>query len=370
GSIKSFLSVSGLVEPKETVRVFPKSAGQVKEILVEEGNFVNKNDILLRLDDEQIRLQVAQAKATLDSAQASLEKVKAGARPQEISQVEAAVRQAEINKISSDENYLRMQKLFSEGAVSEQQFEQAKNQFEIAEAQYQSASENYKLVLEGASEQDLRAMEAQVRQAQSALELTQSQLNNSVVRAPISGKIGMINAKIGEIASSAMPVLVIVDTSDLYVNTGISEKDVATVQVGQQAEVFIDAYSQMIFQGEIVSKGIMVDPASKMMDIKIKIIDADLEIPPGVFARANVTVKEKTDALIIPDTALTRKRDGIYVFVLKEEQAEQRIVVPGISQGGKVEILQGLTEGEEIIISGNLTLQDGDKVRVVNREER
>ena len=91
----------------------------------------------MRLDDEQIRLQVAQAKANLDSAHASLERIKAGARPQEVSQAEAGVRQAKISLDSAEENYQKMQKLFTEGAISEQQHDQAKNQYEIAKAQYQ-----------------------------------------------------------------------------------------------------------------------------------------------------------------------------------------------------------------------------------------
>ncbi|MDD3656633.1 MAG: efflux RND transporter periplasmic adaptor subunit [Atribacterota bacterium] len=369
GDIKSFFTVSGLVEPKEIVRVYAKNIGQVKELLVKEGDTVQKNDILMRLDDEQIRLQVAQAKATLDAIQASLEKVKTGARPQEISQAEAAVRQAKISRDSAEENYLSMQKLFSEGAVSEQQHDQAKNQFEIAEAQYQVANESYKLVMEGASEQDLRSVEAQVRQAQSALEMTQSQLNNTVVKAPISGKVTSINAKIGELVSSTIPLLAIVDTSELYVTTGISEKDVATIQLGQKAEIFIDAFSQNVFSGEITSKGVMVDPASKTMEVKIRLNNPDTEIPPGVFARANIAIREIKDTLIIPDTALTRKKDGIYVFVLKGDIVEQREVVTGISQGNQVEILQGLHKDEEIVISGNITVQSGEKVRVIDRED-
>jgi len=207
GEINSLLTVSGLVEPKEAVRVFSKTVGQVKEILIQEGDQVKKDAILMRLDDEQTRLQVAQARANLDSAQASLERIKAGARPQEVSQVEAAVRQAKINMDSAEENYLKMQKLFSEGAISEQQHDQAKNQLEIARAQYQSASESYKLITEGASAQDIRAVEAQVRQAQSALELAQSQLNNSIIKAPISGSVTSISVKTGELASSAIPLL-------------------------------------------------------------------------------------------------------------------------------------------------------------------
>lgn len=370
GEIKSFLSVSGLIEPKEIVRVFAKTVGQVKEILVEEGTKVNKGDILARLDDEQIRLQVAQARANLDAAQASLAKIKAGARPQEISQAEAAVRQAEINLKSLEENYQRMQKLFSEGAVSEQQYIQAKNQFEIAQAQYQAAYESYKLVTEGASPEDIRAVEAQVRQAQSALELAQSQMNNTIIKAPIDGIVTALSIKTGEIVSQALPLLSIMDNSELYIKTGVSEKDIATVQVGQKAEIYIDAFPGEKFKGELVHKGVLVDPVSKTMEIKIKILEPHLEIPPGVFARADILIAHRSDTLIIPSLALTRKTEGLYVFVLGEGKntVQKRSVVIGLTEGNKVEVISGLEENEIIVISGNITLEEKDQVRVINPE--
>lgn len=370
GEINSLLTVSGLVEPKESVRVFSKTVGQVKEILVQEGDQVKKDTILMRLDDEQIRLQVAQARANLDSAQASLERIKAGARPQEVSQVEAAVRQAKINMDSAEENYLKMQKLFSEGAISEQQHDQAKNQLEITRAQYQSASESYKLITEGASAQDIRAVEAQVRQAQSALELAQSQLNNSIIKAPISGSVTSISVKTGELASSAIPLLSILDISELSVKTGISEKDIGVVQIGQEAEIFIDAFPREKFSGEVASKGVLVDPVSKTMEIKIRIKEPPVVIPPGVFARANIITEHNTDALIIPSTALTRKADGLFVFVLEndEQTVKRRSISTGITQGNRVEVLDGLTDNEIVVILGNISLEEGDLVRVTNRE--
>lgn len=370
GDIKSFLTVSGLVEPKETVRVYAKTVGQAKELLVQEGDEVKKGDILVRMDDEQIRLQVAQAKATLDSAQASLEKVQAGARPQEISQAEAAMRQAKINLDSAEENYLRMEKLFSEGAVSEQQYDQAKGQYEIAESQYQSANESYKLVMEGASQPDIRVVEAQVRQAQSALEIAQSQLNNSIVKAPINGKVTAVSVKTGELVSSAVPLLSILDVSELYIKAGISEKDIASIQIGQEAEILIDAFPQEKFYGEVTSRGVMVDPTSKSMEIKIKIIEPHVDIPPGVFARADIMIENKPDALIIPSTALTRKTQGLYVYVLNDDRdmVEKRAIVTGMIQDNQVEVVEGLQENEVVVILGNIDLEEGNQVRVTNRE--
>lgn len=367
GEIKSFLTVSGLVEPAKTVRVNAKIMGEVKEVLVKEGDQVEKGDLLLRLDDEQIRLQVAQAKAAFDSAQATLEKLKAGARPQEIKQAEAALQQAKISRDSAEENYLRIKKLFAEGAVSEQQHDQAKVQYEIAEAQYQAASERYELIKEGPSQEDIKAVEAQVRQAQSALEIVQTQLSNTLIKAPISGKVTGINVKIGEIVTTAVPLLSILDVSELYVKAGISEKDIAAVHIGQEAEILIDAFPNLKFQGEVATKGVTVDPVSKRMEIKIKIISPPVEIPPGVFARANIVVAKNPEALIVPITAITRKSNGLFVFVLKGEIAEKRAVTTGITQGDEVEIVHGLQKDEEVVIMGSLTLEDGDRVKVINR---
>lgn len=369
GDISSFLTVSGVIEPKEVVRVFAKSPGQVKELLVEEGSLVKKDDLLMRLDDEQVRLQVAQARASLEVAQASLARTRAGARPQEISQAEAAVRQAKINLNSAEENYVKMEKLFSEGAVSEQQYDQAKNSYEIAKAQYQVATESHELVTEGASPEDIKTVEAQVRQASSALELAQSQLNNTIIKAPISGNVNAITVKTGELVSSAVPLLSIIDSNELYLKTGISEKDIASVQLGQLAEVFVDAFPGEKFAGEVVSKGVVVEPVSKTMEIKIRLNKLQVEISPGMFARANILISHNTNTLIIPSTALSRRADGLFVFVLDKngDSVIRRPVITGISQGSQIEIVDGLIENENIVILGNIALEEGDRVKVTNR---
>ncbi|MDD2353691.1 MAG: efflux RND transporter periplasmic adaptor subunit, partial [Atribacterota bacterium] len=151
---------------------------------------------------------------------------------------------------------------------------------------------------------------------------------------------------------------------------GISEKDVGSVNIGQEAEVLIDAFPKDIFLGEVMFKGVMVDPSTKTMEIKINIINTNnIEIPPGVFSRANITIEKKIDTIIIPSSALVRKRNGVYVFVIDKDIAEQRSVVTGISQGNQVEISQGLEQDEIIVISGNQTLQDKDVVRISDRED-
>ena len=369
GEVNSFLKVTGVVEANETVRVTSEIMGQAKEVKVKDGEEVNKGDILIALGDEQIKIQVAQAQATLDSIQASSDKIKSGARPQEIKQAESALLQAKLNRDSVEENYLRMEKLFLEKAISQQQYEQAKNQYEIADVQYQSAQESYELVIEGAAEEDIKSIEAQVRQTKAALDMAKYQLKNTQVTAPISGKVTSITVSTGEMVSPSIPLLSIIDVSRIFVKVGISEKDISKIKEGQKVNLEIDAFSEEKFQGEVVSKGVAVDQISKTLEVKIEILQPEVDIPVGVFARGDILVKTNQDALIIPSSALTRKKDGIYVYVIEEGIARQKEIVLGIIQDERVEILDGLSGEEEIVVLGNQELEDGLKVDVLDKEE-
>jgi len=369
GEISAFLKVTGVVEANETVRVTSEIMGQAKEIKVKDGQEVKKGDVLFVLNDEQIKIQIAQAQATLDSVQASYDKIKSGARPQEIKQAESAVLQAKINRDSAEENFIRMQKLFSENAISEQQFEQAKNQYEIADVQYQSAQESYELVIEGAAEEDLKSVEAQVRQAKAALDIAKYQLKNTKIIAPISGKVTSIAVSSGEMISPSMPLLTLIDVSRIFVKVGISEKDISKIKEGQKVKLEIDAFPEEQFQGKVTSKGVAVEQISKTLEVKIEIIDPAVDIPIGVFARGDIIIRTNNNALIIPASALTRKKDGIYVFVVEEGIAKQKEVELGIIQDERVEILTGLLENEEIVVLGNQELENGFKVEVLEGVE-
>jgi multidrug efflux pump subunit AcrA (membrane-fusion protein) len=369
GEVNSFLKVTGVVEANETVRVTSEIMGQAKEVKVKDGEEVNKGDILIVLGDEQIKIQVAQAQATLDSIQASSDKIKSGARPQEIKQAESALLQAKMNRDSVEENYLRMEKLFSEKAISEQQYEQAKNQYEIADVQYQSAQESHELIIEGAAEEDIKSVEAQVRQTKAALDMAKYQLKNTQITAPISGKVTGIAVSSGEMVAPSVPLLSIIDVSRIFVKVGISEKDISKIKEGQKVSLEIDAFPEEKFLGEVVSKGVAVDQISKTLEVKIEILQSEVDIPVGVFARGDILVKTTQDALIIPSSALTRKKDAIYVYVIEEGIARQKEVVLGIIQDERVEVLKGLSEKEEIVVLGNQELQDGLKVDVLDKEE-
>ena len=209
-----------------------------------------------------------------------------------------------------------------------------------------------------------------MRQAKAALDMAKYQLSNAKIIAPISGRVTSIAVSSGEMIAPSLPLLSIIDISRIFVKVGISEKDISIIKEGQKINLEIDAFPERKFQGEIVSKGVAVDQISKTLEVKIEILQPEVDIPVGVFARGDILVKTNQDALIIPSSALTRKMEGIYVYVVEEGIARQKEVVLGIIQGDRIEVLDGLSEGEEIVVLGNQELQDGLKVDVQSKEEQ
>ena len=194
-------------------------------------------------------------------------------------------------------------------------------------------------------------------------------MKNTQISAPISGKVTSITVSTGEMVSPSVPLLSIIDVSRVFVKVGISEKDISKIKEGQKVNLEIDAFLEEKFQGEVVSKGVAVDQISKTLEAKIEILQPEVDIPVGVFARGDILVKTNQEALIISSSALVRKKDGIYVYVIEEGIARQKEVVLGIIQDERVEILEGLSEEEEIVILGNQELGDGLKVDVLDKEE-
>ncbi len=232
GEIRSELNLSGTVDAKAKVTIFPRVAGQIINLPVEVGQQVAKGDLLAVVEYEELELNLRQAKASyraakavyqqaqqlakiqvesqvvqaqaglsaaeislqqvrdlsetrtksqieqaeagLASLRANLEKIKRGAREEDRKQAEASVNQAKANLISAENNSERMQQLFQDGAISLQSFENAETQLNISKAQYQMTLEQQKLIKKGAQEEDIEAMEAQVQQAKAALDLARA----------------------------------------------------------------------------------------------------------------------------------------------------------------------------------------------------
>ena len=302
------LSASGTVEATDT-NANAEIGGKLTDILVEEGSMVKKGDVLAKTDSTIQALNIQQAKATLRAAQEKSKEVKAGSRTQLISQAQASVKRiaslqqgAQNNVENASDNLNRTKALFEKGGTTAQQVSDAQNRYETAKAQLeaysaqkQSAQEQLDLLKSGATAETINIADAGEAQAQVGLSIAEAQLDKTVLYAPDGGVISSLNFQKGEFVSPGAPVATITDTSDLWVNVFIPEKDLPKLKLGQNAKIYIDAYPDQPFQGEVsyISQTAEFTPknlqtkeerVNMVFAVKVKVSDGKDRLKPGLPA--------------------------------------------------------------------------------------
>ncbi|ABZ83685.1 conserved hypothetical protein [Heliomicrobium modesticaldum Ice1] len=336
--------LTGYVEGVE-FSVASKVAGRVQEVLVKEGDRVEAGQIIARLESrelvEQLNQakaalaqaqightltadtvdgQVAQAKAALDAAQAKLDALKKGARPQEIEQARAAVDQAQVAYDNAKLNAERTEKLFANGAASAKQRDDAQSAADVALATLKMAKEKLSLVEAGARPEEIDGAKAQVEQAaaalqlaiasrsqvslkaaatdqaQAAVEAAQAMVDNTVIRAPQKGVVTAKLVQAGEMVAAGLPIVTVVDIDTVWVKANVPEDKVAQLQLGQEIEVSVEGIENRL-TGKLTWVSASADFATKkashdMGDFERKTFGIKVELPnPDGVLKQGMTAK-------------------------------------------------------------------------------
>lgn len=222
----------------ESVDLNSKIAGTIQEILVAEGDQVQTGDILIVIDSANLEAKRLQAEGALAAANATYKKALAGARSQDVVKARLALDLA-------DKTYQRVLQLYEEGAVSE-------NDYDQAYAQYLAAEQTYSLALEGAQEEDVNAAYALVLQAQGALAEVDSYLADCNIKASMDGVVSSVNVSPGELVSTGMPLASISNRSDYWIEVNVEETRLSLVKMGGPVEVVFAAYPEESFSGTVI----------------------------------------------------------------------------------------------------------------------
>lgn len=279
------LIIQGNIKTEET-DLNSKIAGNVKQVLVKEGQTVKKGDTLIVISSESIEAKKQQAEAAEAAAQAQYDKALNGARSQEVAQAKAAYDLAE-------KTYQRIKGLYDEGAVPA-------NTYDQAYAQYTSAKETYDMAVQGARSEDKAAAEAVVAQAKAAEAEVQSYLDDTVIKAPMDGTVTALNVNEGELVSTGMALATLTSNEKPYVEINVKETDLGLVHKDGQVEMTIAAYPDETFKGKIVNVNQKPDFATKRATnnngdfdvlsygVRIELEQIDKDIYPGMTVMVNL----------------------------------------------------------------------------------
>jgi len=318
-----------------------------------------------------------------------------------------------------------LQQLFQDGAISLQSFENAKTQLDISKAQHQMTREQQKLIEKGAQEEDVKAMEAQVQQAQAALnlvnvssqtkswekdialavsqveaaqaglrtarsaleaksweveiiaaetlmiqaqtalQLAEKRRADASIEATVSGVLSVRNLDLGGTATLTAPLFEIVQIDQLKVIVNVIESDLTKVSLGRQVTIQVDALKEDII-GKITRISPTLDLASRSASVEIEVDNTLGQLKPGMFAKVSIPIEVRENVILIPRSALIgSQKNQASVFIVDENNTGQRREIKlGLSQGDTVEV-DGVFDGERVIVAGQFSLKTGDLVKVV-----
>jgi HlyD family secretion protein len=371
------LSAGGYIIARHQVEVGAKITGRVIALEVKEGDVVRAGQVIARLDDEEIRAQVRQAEATLAAARARLAELEAGSRPQEIDRARAEMLRAEADLKNAELNLHRLERLVEAGVLDRQRVDDARARYEMAAAAWRAAQENYELARIGPRPEQIELARAQVQQAESALAYARAQLENTVIRAPVSGTVLDRYVDLGEMVTigftstrGAKQALVsLADVRDLQVELDISEADIARVKLGQPTTITPDAYPDRRYRGVVEYISAVADRQKATIKVKVKVLDPDEYLRPDMGAKVTfyekgAEVPQESSAVLLPKAALVQRDNRPVVWLVREGKAVVQPVSVGREDAGSYEVLSGLQGGETVITRGHERLKDGDRIRV------
>jgi multidrug efflux pump subunit AcrA (membrane-fusion protein) len=196
----------------------------------------------------------------------------------------------------------------------------------------------------------------------------------NVVKAPVAGTIVSLPAQVGMTVSQAVPLARIAGGSGLEIRLYVAERFISRIALRQTCEITLDAYPGEVFSGRITEVSPVVDPSSRTMEIHVGVDNSGSRLKAGMFAKVKIIIEQKSNVVKLPAAALIQRFGESYVFVTSPDPdtsggfvAEKRTVVPGIVIDGVMEVAQGLSPNEDVIVRGHSYLNDGAKVNIVDR---
>ncbi|SCZ79734.1 efflux RND transporter periplasmic adaptor subunit [Acidaminobacter hydrogenoformans] len=363
--IENLRTIVGKTQPVQEVSVFAKVPGTVTEVKTEVGQKVNEGELLLRIDDKDIRLQVEQARAGLASARANLNRTNGGAADLQLAQLRSSMAQAELMYQDAGTALESSKVLFEAGAISQFELDSAQTRFKNAETQYLTAKKAVELTESTINKENTAVASAQVQQAQASYELAKSQLDNTSLKSPIAGIVSVRNATQGELISGGVPAFTIVDLSTVVVEISVMQELVNKVAMGDTVALEIAAAGPGPFTGTVTAVSPSADPRTQAYLMKIEVSNTDGAIKGGMLASVSLATESRESAIVVPLDAVIDDNGKNIVFVAEGDVASRREVATGLSDGVYVEISGGVAEGDKVIIKGQSYLQDKAKITVV-----
>lgn len=391
--IPSYIEATGNLVSDAQTDVAPAVGGKIVEVNFDIGSFVQKGDVLVRLDPrdasirlEQAKAQVEQQRQAVQQAESNVQQAIANVRQtqarlgvkdgetfqiKDFSQVKTFTAQLEL----AEKELRRTEKLLESGDVSKSSYDQRKSQRDALIGQLDEAKSNAAVAIRAintaqasvdTAKSAVSSARAAVATAQTQVQQAQKAVSDTNVLAPISGFISERVADVGEFVTPNTPnskVATIVRTSTLRMKIDIPEQSIGKVATGQGVSLQTTAYPDRNFAGTVVRISPGLNTTARTLTVEAEVQNSDGLLKPGQFATVRITQSKPEPAVMIPAKAVRTAGNTNSVFVVKDGAAREQFVQLGLLENDMIQVKQGVIEGDLVATSNLNTLTDGVLVR-------
>lgn len=379
------ITANGEVIPVRRLNLNPKTAGRLDQLLVEQGDRVDAGQVVARMDSRELQAQRQQALAELARVKANLDLLRSGNRPEAIGQAQASVNQAQAEVAAAQtrlnlaaQRAERNQALASDGAISRDRLDEVMNEqrsaqanLEQAQARYNNAVQQLRLQRNGARSQEIAQAAAQVAAAQANLQAIDTQLEDTIIRAPFAGVITQRNATEGDFVtptsfssntSSATSIVTL--ANDLEILAKVPEVDIGQIKSGQEVEIRVDSFPNQTFKGivRLVSPEAKEDPTQRgviTFEVRVRMLTGKDKLRSGMTADLAFLGQRVDNALMVPTVAIITNKGQTGVLVPdRNNKPKFQPVTIGSNIGNETKILDGMKPGDPVFVE----LPEGQKL--------
>ncbi|MGA2744162.1 MAG: efflux RND transporter periplasmic adaptor subunit [Candidatus Sulfotelmatobacter sp.] len=365
GPIRSVVSTNGKIEPVQPFEAHAPIATTVKRLLVKEGDHVRQGQLLLQLDDADIRAQAAKAQAQVKAAQADQSSLQAEGTHEEVLTLNTQLVKARSARDAAQRHLDALRRLQQDGAASPGEVRQAEDALQSAQADLtlieQKQNGRY-------STPEAARIEAQAGEAQAAYDAAEDALGKSTVRAPFDGIVYSLPVKQGAFVAAGELLLQEADLSRVLVRAFVDEPDVGRLQTGQKVEVTWDAIAGRTWTGSVntVPSTVKLRVSRNVGEATCIVDNKDLRLLPNVNVGVTIVVAEHSDVLTLERDALRIDEPKPYVYRIVNGHLKRQTIEVSLQNLTRVEITSGLSAGDLVALPAeDKPLFDGVAVKVV-----
>ncbi len=344
GELVKKIVANGIVRAAKELDITSNINGIIDEINIYEGKYVNANEILVKLDDRESKINLREAEERIIEAKVNYGLLIKDApedegKSKEQERIEEALKNLELN--------------YENKNLSKSEYELEKDDLEM------------KLIFTGAKREELILNKSGYNAAVNQIERAKLNLEYTKIRAPFNGVVGDFDLVVGQRIVNGNKLFKLFSTYIMNIDINILESELNKIEIGNDVEITIPAIPNEKFYGKVSRVSPYIDTESRTSKVVISIRNKDSKIKPGMFASVLIASKKYSDRILIPKEALLVRDKRNLVFTVKDSLAKWKYVEIGESNNEFIEVLKGVNEGEQIIVEGHFNLAHDSRVKVV-----